>query len=96
MKNVSALALGSAAVCLMASPLVAQAAPGSKPLPGSPDEVVCQKEEVIGSRLATRRVCLTRAQWAERQQAERDMIAQQKNGPCLGGRSASGATSAGC
>lgn len=28
------------------------------------NEVVCQKEEVTGSRLSTRRVCLTRGEWA--------------------------------
>ena len=29
-----------------------------------PDEVVCVRERVIGSRVATRRVCRTRAEWA--------------------------------
>ncbi len=28
-------------------------------------EIVCQKQEVVGSRLATRRVCMTRLQWRE-------------------------------
>ena len=30
-----------------------------------PDEIVCVNERVIGSRLASRRVCRTRAEWAE-------------------------------
>lgn len=30
-----------------------------------PSEIVCEKQEVIGSRLTTKRVCLTRAQWAD-------------------------------
>jgi len=32
-----------------------------------PNEVVCVREQVIGSRLATRRVCRTRAEWAQHQ-----------------------------
>jgi len=36
-----------------------------------PNEIVCQKIEVIGSRLATKRVCQTRAEWAEQQRQSR-------------------------
>jgi predicted secreted protein len=36
-----------------------------------PNEVVCEKQEVIGSRLAVRRVCMTRSQWAERRMEDR-------------------------
>jgi hypothetical protein len=39
-----------------------------------PDEVVCEKVEVIGSRLASNRVCMTRAQWAERKRLDREEI----------------------
>ncbi|WP_146151118.1 hypothetical protein [Allosphingosinicella deserti] len=52
-----------------------------------PNQVVCEKQEVLGSRLAVRRVCMTRAQWAEQRRAERDLVqnsqlnARQKN-PC--------------
>ena len=28
-------------------------------------QVICEKQEVVGSRLAVKRVCKTRAQWAE-------------------------------
>jgi hypothetical protein len=31
----------------------------------NPDEIVCIREEAIGSRLGARRVCRTRAEWAE-------------------------------
>ena len=30
-----------------------------------PNEVICEKQEVIGSRLQTKRVCRTRAEWAD-------------------------------
>jgi invasion protein IalB len=51
------------------------------------DEVVCEKQEVVGSRLATKRVCMTRGQWAdlrsqdrqdtERVQTQRGQVAPQ-------------------
>ena len=45
------------------------------------NEVVCEKQEVLGSRLAVRRVCQTRAQWAEQRRTERDLVqASQVNG----------------
>ncbi len=46
-----------------------------------PNEVVCEKIEVIGSRLIAKRVCATRAQWAERRLQERlDLDRAQKTG----------------
>lgn len=39
-----------------------------------PNEVVCEKEEVIGSRLQTQRVCHTRAEWAELRHQDRQEI----------------------
>jgi hypothetical protein len=38
------------------------------------DEVVCQKQEVIGSRLGTKRVCKTRAEWADSKLEDRRAI----------------------
>ena len=37
----------------------------------NPNEVVCEKQEVTGSRIATKRVCMTRAQWAEQKHEDR-------------------------
>jgi hypothetical protein len=39
-----------------------------------PTEVVCEKVEVIGTRLASNRVCMTRAQWAEQKRQNRDEV----------------------
>jgi hypothetical protein len=49
-------------------------------------EVVGQKQEIVGSRLATRRVCMTRQQWLEqrssdRQDTEKAQVPSAKNGP---------------
>ena len=39
-----------------------------------PNEVVCEKQTVAGSRLATKRVCMTRAQWADVKSQDREEI----------------------
>ncbi len=53
-----------------------------KPDP-DPNEKVCQTELVVGSRLATRRVCATRAEWAERRRLDREAIDQGQRSPCM-------------
>lgn len=52
---------------------------------GDPNEVVCEKIEVVGSRLAVRRICATRAEWVEKRKMDREIIDQVQrsaNGPC--------------
>lgn len=44
------------------------------------DELVCQKVEKIGSRLATEKVCLTVREWRERRMADRDDTARAQAG----------------
>jgi hypothetical protein len=39
-----------------------------------PNEVVCERQEVLGSRLATRRVCKTRAEWADLRLQDRQEV----------------------
>lgn len=48
-------------------------------------EIVCEKVTVLGSRVATKRVCGTRAEWAERRKMDRETIEKAQmgaNGPC--------------
>lgn len=62
--------------------LHAQTAPNSatataeprKSQSGRTDEKICQKQEVTGSRLAKKRVCKTRAEWADHQLQDRQDI----------------------
>jgi invasion protein IalB len=63
---------------IMVTPSLAQASGSAsnqpaaeKPTAGSPNEVVCQKLEVTGTRLAQKRVCKTRAQWADQKLQDR-------------------------
>jgi invasion protein IalB len=68
------VAAPAAAQTANANAAPAQAAPvRSGP---DPNEVICEKQEVLGSRLASRKVCHTRAEWADlklqdRQELER-------------------------
>lgn len=70
------------------------AAPGlaeqgkDRPAP-DPNEKMCQTESVVGSRLATRRVCATRAEWAERRRLDREAIDQGQRSPCMISRTSS-------
>jgi invasion protein IalB len=48
----------------------AQAQQTAKPAK-DPNEIVCEKQEEIGTRLSTQRVCKTRAEWAEERRANR-------------------------
>lgn len=71
---------------VVAAPLAAQApAPASGQAQAAPqksapgDEIICEKQAVIGSRLAKKKVCMTRAQWADmrlqdRQEVERVQV----------------------
>ena len=36
-----------------------------------PNEVICEKQEVIGSRLNFQKICKTRAEWAEERRSSR-------------------------
>lgn len=68
---VAALALG------LSAPAFAQA-PAAVPAPTTaaqnPNEIVCQKQEETGSRLAKKKICMTRAEWADRQLQDRQEL----------------------
>ena len=56
-------------------PAVTQVAaqPGAVKGP-DPTEVVCEKVEAMGTRLVSNRVCMTRAEWAQRKRADREEV----------------------
>jgi hypothetical protein len=63
----AALMLSSPALALQA------AAPAAKPAK-DPNRIICEKEEVIGSRLGARKVCKTAAQWEEDRRLHREQL----------------------
>ena len=50
---------------LICAPALADTPPPAPQKTPDPNQIVCEKQEVIGSRLQTKRVCMTRAQWAD-------------------------------
>jgi len=79
------LALGAAAAMVSAVPALAE----TKDAPAKdkdPNQVVCEKIEVLGSRVATKKVCMTRSEWAEKKRLERMELdrAQVQRGSCDG------------
>jgi len=68
------LALGAAAAMISAVPVLAQKDDQSASKERDPNQVVCEKVEVLGSRVSTKRVCMTRSEWAERRRLERQEI----------------------
>ena len=39
-----------------------------------PNRIICEKQEVVGSRLATKRVCMTAAEWQAKRLEERQSL----------------------
>jgi len=82
--TISALGTAVAASAQGAAP--ATPAQGQAKSADPMSEVVCQKQGIVGSRLATRRICMTRQQWleqrsADRQDTEKAQIPSAKRGP---------------
>lgn len=76
--------LGLTAVALVGVASLAGAKPPTSDKQSrDPNERICETQSVLGSRLATRRVCPTRAEWAERKQRERDMVDRTQMQRCV-------------
>lgn len=74
--------LAIAATIPAAAPAASQA---SDQTAADPNEKICESIPTIGSRLAKRRVCATRAEWEEQKRLDRqavDQIQKQIGGPC--------------
>jgi hypothetical protein len=73
---------------LLATPGLAetpQPASNGSTAAADPNEKVCQNQTVVGSRLAKRRICATRAEWEERNRQDRLAVEQAQRmigGPC--------------
>ena len=63
----------------MTAPASAQTTPAQAPAATekpktNADEIVCEKKETTGSRIGAKKVCMTRAQWADRQLQDRQEL----------------------
>ena len=78
------IAMISAAVTALGTTAAFAADPAGKKQ-RDPNEVVCEKQKELGSRLAVKRVCMTRAEWAERRRLDRmELEKTQVNQPMKG------------
>jgi hypothetical protein len=50
---------------------------------GDPNERICENITPIGSRLATKRFCGTRAEWADRKRQDREALEGAQKSPCM-------------
>ena len=60
----------------------AHQAPAAAPPANDLTKVVCKSEDQTGSRLGSHRVCMTKAQWAERARRDKDDLDQMLRRQC--------------
>lgn len=76
----SALVVGALATPVLADSTSSSAtAPTTKSDASDPNKVICRRIEVIGSRLDSKRVCRTRAEWDAEQAANRQDLDRSQN-----------------
>jgi len=71
---------------LIAAVSIGSAAFAEEPSPKKsldPNEKVCEKITIVGSRLATRRICAKRAEWADYKRQDRDALEKAQRLTCL-------------
>lgn len=73
----------AAALTIGTTPAVAQPKPQPNTSTGDPNERICEKVEIIGSRLASKPICATRAEWADRKRQDREALEAAQRGPCV-------------
>ena len=76
----------AAAAGLAASPALAgdrQAAETAATNANNPDQKICEKITVTGSRLATRMICATKREWDQRRLEERQLIDRSQQSACV-------------
>jgi hypothetical protein len=79
-RTAAAAIVAASLLSLVATTSAAQES--AKPKARDPNQIVCKKEEVLGSRLQTRKVCMTRAEWAEQRQVDRHTVEQSQTNTC--------------
>jgi invasion protein IalB len=78
------LVASSGALLFAAAPALAQTQAANQPAPASkkdPNRIICERVEEIGSRLASKKICMTAQQWEEKRRSDRESLedAQQRS-----------------
>ena len=67
----------------ISTPAFAEKQQASKQTAGDPNEKICETIKPVGSRLATKRFCGTRAEWEDRKMQDRQALEKAQLGPCV-------------
>jgi hypothetical protein len=70
-------------VAAMATPAVGQSTPQTH-APRDPNEKVCETVQEIGTRLGAKKICATRAEWAEKRKQDRETVDQAQRSASVG------------
>lgn len=76
-------AAGVLLACLLPGPALAEKKQAPNTSTGDPNERICETIPMIGSRLATKRFCGTRAEWDDRRRQDREALDAAQRGPCV-------------
>lgn len=76
--SLTAIMTAAGIAALVAEPISAQGA-----VQRDPNEKVCQVITPVGSRLSTKKVCATRAEWAEKQRQDREATERAQTQVCV-------------
>ncbi|NUT01727.1 MAG: hypothetical protein HOP96_12215 [Sphingomonas sp.] len=68
---------------ILPGPAFAEKAQAPNTSTGDPNERICENIVLTGSRLATKRFCGTRAEWAERRRADREALEGAQKNVCV-------------
>ena len=60
-----------------------QSVPASNTNVGNKNEKICENITPVGSRIATKRFCGTRAEWEDRRRQDREAIENAQRSPCV-------------
>lgn len=63
-----------AVLATLAAPVAARPQDGDDKKLSDPNRMVCRASEIIGSRLGTKKTCMTAMQWDQKQREERSTV----------------------
>lgn len=71
------LAVSPAIAATQAQQPAGDAQQASKPAKDGADRIICENQEQIGSRIATKRICMTAQQWKDHEQRVQGQLNEQ-------------------
>ena len=79
-------ALGWTSAPALADPAASPVASEKVRPPADPNQKICQDITMVGSRIATKRICATRAEWAAQKRRDQEEVDRIQRSPCMPGK----------